>query len=652
MFDFLPEHLAERIRIVGDNVGISDSGPVVVWLKSSHRFHENPAIDVGRTIANEMGLPLLIYHGIDERYPWASLRHHNSLLDAAVDVSRLCKKHGISHFLHVAREGHRPSVMKEFAKTASIIVTDLFPIPPWDKWVKSISKISQCPVIEVDCHCVIPMPLYGKSVDRPFKFRSATKKMRKQRLQKSWPKVTTTPQKYTGYLPFTPVDIESEIVNMEARFELLKQCDIDPTILPIWTEKGGEVFAMNKWQKFLDLGISGYARRRNNAADPNGVSRLSYAFHYGFLSPMKVAREAAAIGTKSAEKYLDELLIFREHAWHHVYASSEPYSAVNLPGWAIGSWRRTEDDTRTIVPEHKLEFAQSPSDLWNECQRSLTRHGELHNNLRMTWGKAFPVWTTSLEKSLEIGQKLNDKYALDGRDPSSIVGVQWCHGLFDRPFEPSIPVMGIVRKRDIETHKSRLDFIGYKNHVSRKNGDSDRVYIIKGNPIFRSLAARIIEDNGYEVVIAKSSSQSTIHKVSRLDLNPLPNWLSDSFNTILKHSNEGEPSELISNLESNISQISMNNSSAFTHADLISLLGKNLTETRIAVIESDHKPKVELIELEKGMEIQDMQSDDEEFSAKVKFSLLKTQIWNLIEIIWKDNSNPNLEGFSIQHTLM
>ena len=31
----------------------------------------------------------------------------------------------------------------------------------------------------------------------------------------------------------------------------------------------------------------------------------------------------------------------------------------------------------------------------------------------------------------------------------------------------------------------------------------------KGNPIFQSLAARIIEDNGYEVVIAKSSSQST-----------------------------------------------------------------------------------------------------------------------------------------------
>ena len=63
---------------------------------------------------------------------------------------------------HVAREGHRSSVMKEFAETASLIITDVFPIPPWDKWVKNVAKIANCPVIEVDCHCVIPMPLYGK----------------------------------------------------------------------------------------------------------------------------------------------------------------------------------------------------------------------------------------------------------------------------------------------------------------------------------------------------------------------------------------------------------------------------------------------------------------------------------------------------------
>ena len=48
MLDILPSHLSERIRVVGEKSQIKDSGPVVVWLKSSHRFHENPAIDTGR----------------------------------------------------------------------------------------------------------------------------------------------------------------------------------------------------------------------------------------------------------------------------------------------------------------------------------------------------------------------------------------------------------------------------------------------------------------------------------------------------------------------------------------------------------------------------------------------------------------------------
>ena len=148
-----------------------------MWLKSAHRYHENPALDVGKTIALAYDLPLLVYHGIDERYPHSSVRHHNTLLDAALDVARKCEENGIKHTLHVARDGHRPSVMKEFAKSASAIITDLFPLPPWSDWVKSIGKIAECPVVEVDCHCVIPMPLYGKSVDRPFKFRNATKKM-------------------------------------------------------------------------------------------------------------------------------------------------------------------------------------------------------------------------------------------------------------------------------------------------------------------------------------------------------------------------------------------------------------------------------------------------------------------------------------------
>ena len=53
------------------------------------------------------------------------------------------------------------------------------------------------------------------------------------------------------------------------------------------------------------------------------------------------------------------------------------------------------------------------------AQRSLLLHGELHNNVRMTWGKAFLNWTADADTAWEKMVDLNHRYALDGRDPAS-----------------------------------------------------------------------------------------------------------------------------------------------------------------------------------------------------------------------------------------
>ena len=501
MFD-IPKYLSERCRHANNHLTIESSGPVVVWLKSSFRTEENPAIDAARIIANQFDLPLFIYHGIDERYPHASLRHHNMLLDASLDMHYGCEKLGVDYYLHVAREGHREAVVKDLANQASLIITDLFPLPPWKQWVENVAEMASCPVIEIDCHCVVPMPVFGKSVDRPYKYRDATKRLRKARINQSWPKIEVENRSWTGKLPFTPIDIVTEIKPMKQRYKLLRTCNIDATVLPVWSENGGQYAALNRWDEFKQSGLSGYARRRNKSEDPNGVSRLSSAIHYGTISVMKIARETAAFGTKSADKFLDELLVFREHAWHHCYSSIDPYGSHNLPQWARDSWRDTENDVRTIVlNKNQFECSKSPSTLWNLCQTSLYRHGELHNNLRMTWGKATPLWTMNLEESLKMGQHLNDKFALDGRDPSSIAGVQWCHGLFDRAFYPPLPVMGVVRKRDIETHKSRLDLSRYENHVKRKPSEQSHPFIVIGAGYSGAFAANLLNSYGYDVLV-------------------------------------------------------------------------------------------------------------------------------------------------------
>ena len=508
MLHSLPRHLADRSRHTNEKSSMENEGPVVVWLKSSLRVHENPALDVGRIIASQYDRPLLVYQGVDERYPWASLRHHNMLLDGAVDLHHGCEALGLRYVLHLARNGNRQSVMSFFAKTAGCIITDLFPLPPWSGWVKGVAGKAMCPLIEVDCHCVIPMTLYGKSVDRPFKFRNATKKLRRRLLGEAWKTVDVKTTPYIGELPFEPIDVVSDIENLTRRFDLLRECDIDPTVLPVWEERGGEMMGLSRWQSFMERGLRSYAKRRNNAADSSGVSRLSVAFHYGFVSPMMVAREAASVGTKSSEKYLDELLIFREHAWHHASSLTDPYDVTNLPEWASKSWEETADDPRpNIQDDQNLEFAKTPSQLWNLCQKSLLWHGELHNNLRMTWGKAFPSWTSCLEKSLELSQRLNDKYALDGRDPSSVAGVQWCHGLFDRPFHPSVPIMGTVRQRSIDAHSSRLDMEKYEAHIKRGVDGDSGIILVAGPGIILDMLADVLIDNGlkaHRLVISES----------------------------------------------------------------------------------------------------------------------------------------------------
>ena len=69
----------------------------------------------------------------------------------------------------------------------------------------------------------------------------------------------------------------------------------------------------------------------------------------------------------------------------------------------------------------------------------------MHNYLRMLWGKKILHWTKSPHEALEIMLELNNKYALDGRDPSSTAGIFWVLGRYDRAWGPERPVFGKVR---------------------------------------------------------------------------------------------------------------------------------------------------------------------------------------------------------------
>jgi deoxyribodipyrimidine photo-lyase len=63
----------------------------------------------------------------------------------------------------------------------------------------------------------------------------------------------------------------------------------------------------------------------------------------------------------------------------------------------------------------------------------------------MLWGKKILHWSESPQAALEIMIELNNKYAVDGRDPNSYSGIFWVLGRYDRAWGPERDVFGTIR---------------------------------------------------------------------------------------------------------------------------------------------------------------------------------------------------------------
>ena len=92
---------------------------------------------------------------------------------------------------------------------------------------------------------------------------------------------------------------------------------------------------------------------------------------------------------------------------------------------------------------------------------SQIRHGALHNNVRMTWGKAFLPWAPSPQDALAWALEINHRFALDGGDPCSYSGVLWCFGGFDSPkASGNTPISGSIRQRPTAKHARQASRYG------------------------------------------------------------------------------------------------------------------------------------------------------------------------------------------------
>jgi deoxyribodipyrimidine photo-lyase len=68
----------------------------------------------------------------------------------------------------------------------------------------------------------------------------------------------------------------------------------------------------------------------------------------------------------------------------------------------------------------------------------------------MLWDKKILEWSARPQDALAVMIELNNKYALDGRDPNSCSGIFWVLGRYDRPWGPERPMFGTVRDMSSE----------------------------------------------------------------------------------------------------------------------------------------------------------------------------------------------------------
>lgn len=496
---WLPPRLAERVRVVRGGPAGAAGGPVLYWMRTAVRGHENPALDAALWAGERLGVPVLVYHAVSERYPYASDRHHRFVLEGARDVADELERRGIGYALHVERPGQRGPHLKTLAARASLVVTEQMPVPPLTRWTAVLAEVGT-PLWEVDAACVVPMPLLARlrpgAVQRAFQFRDATRALLKERLSAPWPEVEVRGPRFVPALPFEPVDPRTADLSA-----LIASACIDHLVAPVPDTPGGSKAGYARWSAFRDKRLCAYARTRNDAA-VDGVSRMSAYLHYGQVSPLRLAREAAAVGGEGAEKWLDELLVWREMAYHWCAQQADPGGWDRLPEWARQTLHQHALDPRArLLSWEELARARSGEPLWDLAQRSLLVHGELHNNVRMTWGKALVQWTASPAAALTQLIDLNHRYALDGRDPASYLGLLWCLGGFDRPFEPAQPVLGAVRPRPVAEHAGRMDMGAYAARVGRPRGFARPRTVVVGGGVAGAICARTLYDHGAEVLV-------------------------------------------------------------------------------------------------------------------------------------------------------
>lgn len=443
---------------------------VLYWMTANRRPGWNFSLERAVDYAKELKKPLLVFEALRSGYRWASDRFHQFVIQGMADNVTEFHRKKVTYYPYLEpKSGAGKGLLEALARRSCVIVTDDFPCFFMPRMVAAVAQRLTVRVEKVDSNGVFPMRGTDRIFSRAHDFRRFLQKNLRPHLEE-FPQADPLKGISVPELEGIPAEIarkwpSADVVAIAEKPEKLADFPIDHSVGVIET-RGGFRAAAARLKTFRNEKIHRYGEDRNQPNE-DATSGFSPYLHFGHISAHQVfsglvddeewtpddlapkatgSREGWWGCSPMLEAFLDQLITWREIGYNMCWQCDDYDQYESLPDWARKTLEQHAGDSRpTVYSPEEFEAAATHDDLWNAAQSQLVREGFIHNYLRMLWGKKILHWSESPRAALQIMIDLNNKYAIDGRDPNSYSGIFWTLGRYDRAWGPEREIFGKVR---------------------------------------------------------------------------------------------------------------------------------------------------------------------------------------------------------------
>lgn len=432
-----------RVRKIND--APFQQGNVLYWMSRDQRVDDNWALLTAQKIAGSNTVTVIF--NLVPQFQEATLRQYDFMLQGLVEVEQRLADYNIPLKILIGNPADTiPAVVNN--ENFSSVIVDFDPLNIKKQWKNEVLKKISVPVFEADANNIVPC--WIASDKQEYAAYTIRKKIHRN-----------LPEYLRNFPKLIRQQSSEEFKNNWQN--IYNSLQINQTILPVKWLQPGEKAARRVLKEFIREKIHFYAKDRN---DPNldATSNLSPYLHFGQISAQRIALEInkCDASPENKEAFLEELIVRNELADNFCYYCENYDNTDGFSDWANKTIEAHKYDLREYVYAlNTFESAETHDDLWNAAQKQLIKTGKMHGFMRMYWAKKILEWSPNVGEAMKTAIYLNDKYALDGRDPRGYTGIAWSiGGVHDRAWTER-EVFGKIRYMNYNGCKRKFDVKRY-----------------------------------------------------------------------------------------------------------------------------------------------------------------------------------------------